>query len=122
MTVILNRPSQAYNARPNRPYELDATMPAGFVVHAIKVSLTRESWPEGPCLEAVLTFPDGSTAGFSASGGTVLKRDGTILAVTDCQFERFSNGVRVPFPSGNYNLSFRLLQPLSTALTIERFV
>lgn len=121
MTIILQRPSQSYAARPNRPYTLNATIPEGFTLNALKISLTRESWPAGPIVEVLLTFPDGGTAGFSAAGGTILDRQGNVLQASSVTFERFANGQRNPFPAGDYTLSFTALQPITTALTIERF-
>lgn len=121
MTIVVQRASQTYAARPNRPYTLSATVPAGLAINALKISLTRESWPPGPIVEVLLTFPDGSTAGFSASGGDVLDRQGNPLLVSSVTFERFSNGQPNPFPTGDYTLAFTALQPITTALTIERF-
>lgn len=127
MTVILQRASQTYAARPNRPYTLDATMPQGFKVNAIKITLTRENWPAAPdgsaVVDVLLTFPDGATAGFSMAGGNVLDRQGNPLLVSSCQFEKFNplTGEPMPFPAGAYTLEFTARQPITTALTIERF-
>lgn len=120
MAIVFQRASQTYPAR-QRPYTVTGTIPANATVNAIKISLTRESWPAGPIVEVLLTFPDGSTAGFSASGGDVLDRQGNPLRVSSVIFERFANGQRNPFPPGDYKLDFTALQPVTSAVTIERF-
>ena len=122
MTIVISRASQQYAARQN-PYSANATVPAGATVNRVKVTLTRESWPAGPVGSVTLNFPDGTTAGFSFNGGDIPNRDGTgTLAASSCEFSRQdSNGIYVPFPVGSYSIDFKVLQTLTTAVTVERF-
>lgn len=122
MAVFLSRASQQYAARVN-PYVVNAMIPEGVVVNRVKVTLTRESWPVGPVGEVMLTFPDGSTSGFSFDGGDIpVKGGGGILAASSCEFSKEDlDGNPVPFPSGSYSLSFKVLQTARTAVTVERF-
>lgn len=121
MAIVIQRASQSYNARVN-PYTINANIPAGTTVNWVKVRLTREAWPEGHVASITLTFPDGSTAGFTVSGGTVLKRDGTVLTESTCTFEKVHpiTGQPIPFPAGAYSLSFKVDQTVTTAVTVER--
>ena len=122
MAVFLSRASQQYAARVN-PYVVNATIPQGVVVNRVKVTLTRESWPVGPVGEVMLTFPDGSVSGFSFDGGDIpVKGGGGILSASSCEFSREDlDGNPVPFPPGQYSLSFKVLQTARTAVTVERF-
>lgn len=124
MAVFLQRAEQAYTARVN-PYTVNATVPGGATINRVKVTLTRVSWPDGPVGEVTLTFPDGSTSGFTFSGGVVLKKDGSTLLATTCEFSKTAlvDGVEVviPFPPGAYSLAFKALQTITTAVTVERF-
>lgn len=121
MAVFLQRASQVYAARQN-PYTVSAQIAAGTTVNAVRVRLTRENWPAGHVASITLTFPDGATCGFTVAGGEVLKRDGTVLAESSCEFSRLGpNGEAVPFPAGQYSLSFKVDQAAQTALTVERF-
>lgn len=122
MAVFLSRASQQYAARVN-PYVVNATIPQGVVVNRVKVTLTRESWPVGPLGEVMLTFPDGSVSGFSFDGGDIpVKGGGGILAASSCEFSKEDlDGNPIPFPSGQYSLSFKVLQTARTAVTVERF-
>lgn len=117
MAVFLSRASQQYAARVN-PYVVNATIPAGVVVNSVKVTLTRESWPEGPVGTVLLTFPDGSASGFGFDGGDIpVKGGGGVLAASSCEFSREGN----PFPTGQYSLQFKVLRTVRTAVTVERF-
>lgn len=120
MTIIFSRASQSY---PPKTYSITRTVPAGAVVNQVKVTCTREAWPVGPVGNVVLTFPDGTTAGFSMEGGDVPTRDKSgILAASSCMFEKQDlQGNPIPFPAGDYTLNFEVLQAINTALTIERF-
>lgn len=125
MAVFLSRASQQYAARVN-PYTVNATIPQGVTVNRVKVTLTRENWPEGPVGECTLAFPDGSASSFAFSGGDIpIKGGGGVLAASSCTFERgsFVDGEYVvsPFPTGAYTLSFKALQTVRTAVTVERF-
>lgn len=121
MAVFLSRASQRYAARVN-PYVVSATIPSGAAVNSVRVRMTRESWPEGHVANVTLTFPDGATCGFSVSGGEVLKRDGSVLTESSCEFSRVSeDGTPIPFPSGAYSLAFEVAQAAQTAVTVERF-
>ena len=122
MAVFLSRASQQYAARVN-PYVVNATIPQGVTVNRVKVTLSRESWPEGPVGEVTLTFPDGSTSGFTIDGGDLpVKGGGGILAASSCEFSREDlDGNAIPFPVGQYSLSFKVLQTVRTAVTVERF-
>lgn len=133
MTIFLQRDEQSYAERPN-PYSVNATIPAGKTINRVKVTLTRPLGrftdpqgpnPNGPAGEVVLTYPDGSTSGFSFDGGDLLKRDGSPLTETVCQFEKFAivNDVQVPIPFnvGSYTLALKVLQTLTTAATVEWF-
>lgn len=121
MTIFLSRASQQYAARVN-PYVVNATIPQGVPVNMVKVTLTRENWPVGPVGEVLLTFPDDSTAGFSFDGGDIpVKGGGGILAASSCEFsQQDGEGNPIPFPVGSYSLSFKVLQTVRTAVTIER--
>lgn len=127
MAVFLSRASQQYAARVN-PYVVNATIPQNVTVNRVKVTLTRENWPDGPIGQVTLTFPDGSTSGFTFDGGDLpVKGGGGILGASSCEFsrgyldEQTGEMVEVPFPSGQYSLSFKVLQTARTAVTVERF-
>lgn len=122
MAIFLSRASQQYAARVN-PYTVNATIPAGVTVNRVKVTLTREAWPVGPVGEVVLTFPDGSTSGFTFDGGDIPNKGGVgVLAASSCEFSREDiDGNPVPYPVGSYSLSFKVLQTVRTAVTVERF-
>lgn len=127
MTIFLQRASQQYAARQN-PYVVSGSIPAGKTVYAIKLTLTREAWPAGPCGSATLTFPDGSTALVSFSGGDIPTRDGTgTLAASSAIWyppkttDEQGNVTVAPFPTGAYSMSFQVLQTLTTAVTLEYF-
>lgn len=114
MTIVVQRPSQSYAARPNRPYTLSATVPAGLTINRLKITLTRESWPAGPLCKVTLTWPDGSTAFFTCNGGDELDRNGQPRLTSGQEWTG-------PFPDGDYTLDFTLYQTATSALTIERF-
>jgi len=122
MAVFLSRASQQYAARVN-PYNVNATIPANAVVNRVKITLTREAWPAGPVGNVTLVFPDGSTSGFGFDGGDIpIKGGGGILAASTCEFSRQDlDGNPVPYPAGDYQLQFRVLQTARTAVTVERF-
>lgn len=121
MAIVFQRASRSYSAR-TAPYTVSGTINSGITVNKLKVSLTRESWPEGPLADIVLTFPDNNTAGFSVAGGVVLDRQGNVLLESSLTIEKFGeNGLPVPFPTGSYTLDFYLHQNATSAVKIERF-
>ncbi|KWT94677.1 MULTISPECIES: hypothetical protein [unclassified Variovorax] len=121
MAVFLSRASQQYAARVN-PYAVSATIPAGLVnpVRAIKVTISHADgapWPAGPIAEVTLTGPDGSTQGFTFSGGQEVFRDEK-RNFRSCMWE-IQEGE--PFPPGAYLLAFKVLQTVTAGVLIERF-
>lgn len=120
MAIVFQRASRSYSARV-APYSISGNIPAGVIVRSLKVSLTRESWPEGALVDVVLTFPDGSTTGFSAAGGDLLDRQGNLLLSSSVTWTKYIDGQPANFPVGAYTLDFYLHQDANTAVTIERF-
>jgi hypothetical protein len=104
---------QTYDAA-GSPRTINATIPAGQV-RIVQVTLTRVSWPANANIGVSINFADGTSAGFTAIGGDLLKRDSTPLTATVASFTHPSG----QFPAGACSLVFSNDQPITTAVSID---
>mgnify|MGYP000550119833 CR=1 FL=1 len=109
MAVILSVPQQSYAPQVQ---VLSPTLNTNKT--EIIVSLSRVSWPIGPCLRVSYSYPDGTLAGtVSFDGGNTLNRAGQPIS---------SIGLRAKssfLPQGQYSITIEVLQTITTAITIS---
>lgn len=130
MTIFAQLSDRAYNVRA-APYTLNGNIPAGKVVQ-IKVTLTRDSWPDiGEAIMTVsLIAPDGVASSFDIMGGDLLFRGNLVPASSMTWNAANSSAGQGTLASGQYTLSVQLnfaalqaasVAQISTALTVEWF-
>lgn len=86
----------------------------------LRVSMTRENWPEGGGGHAFLTYPGGLRSHFfSFAGGVHIDRLGTRVDVVSAEFTIEQDGLPADVPAGEYILELELLQPLTSSIWVE---
>lgn len=110
MAIVASIPKQAYAVG---PLSFSPTVPAN--VREVQATLTKVAWPAGQVLTIEVVYPNGVSAGVVGfDGGPALARDGTATARIGIR------GVRGGFlTQGAYTVRVQVLQPITTAVTIE---
>lgn len=110
MAVLVTIPSRAYAPQTSTRR---VTLPLG--VEAVRISLSREAWPNGHVGTMRIRFSTGAEARANFPGGDVLNRSGTVALVSSLTVDRPSDSTRV------VDVFIDLVQPISTEVTVEAF-
>lgn len=106
--ILMSVPSRQYTPR---TITLTPTIQARA---AVRISLTRESWPVGDVGSITIISPDGDMlASVGFSGGAALNRDGTPRTVQVMELQDLE--------AGQYTVEVVIKQTLRTAATVEGF-
>lgn len=106
MAVVLSRASQVYAPR---TLNLSPNVPAG--VKLVRMTLTRESWPDGEVAQITVNYPDGTNALVAGLSGGAARDSVSIVGL------RSEDGL----PPGAYGVTIVVKQVLQTAVTVEGF-
>lgn len=107
MAILASLPSTTYNPR---------TLNQGFSVPqgstALKITLTRQAWPEGRVGSCRITWSNGDFADVTLNGGAMIGRDGN---------EILQSFLSMSIPPGvsSGTASVVVLQATTTAITVE---